>query len=308
MTSNRVQREAQLERERAKVPSSRKPFASSGTAPKPSTTRRSSTCVRPRSCRRSRPRSCATPRNKRKPSGSSWSVSSSYNRTFSSAVCGSKRSTFKTPSSATSATPETWSARAARAGQRVGRPRAHVQRRGTIPTGFAWRPGLPRTTFLQVVDLSSLHVAASVNQVDAGAVRVGQPATVHFDAYPGIEVQGRVSSVGAIAGSSEGFGSRNAGLYVKTIPAEVAFQTKDPRVIPDLSAAVDIQLEKRDDQLLAPLSAIQRSAAEPFVFVREGKSWAQRPVELGETNEVDAVVVSGLEPGDEVALEKPAQP
>ncbi|MCB1018440.1 MAG: efflux RND transporter periplasmic adaptor subunit [Bryobacterales bacterium] len=165
----------------------------------------------------------------------------------------------------------------------------------------------PGTTFLQVVDLSSLHVSAAVNQVDAGSIRVGQPALVYFDAYPGIEVEGRVSNVGAIAGSAEGFGSRNAGLYVKTIPVDIAFQTKDPRIIPDLSAAVDIQLERQADQLLAPLSAVQRRDGQTFVFLRQGNSWVERPIELGEANDTAAIVLSGLEPGDEIALEKPAQ-
>jgi multidrug resistance efflux pump len=116
----------------------------------------------------------------------------------------------------------------------------------------------PGTTFVRVVDLSELVVSAQVNQVDAQAVRVGQPAAIWFDAYPDLVLEGRVSRVAAIAGGADSPGSRGGGsLYVKTIPVEVAFETSDPRVIPDLSVAVDVKLSGRE----AELAALRESSA-----------------------------------------------
>jgi hypothetical protein len=46
---------------------------------------------------------------------------------------------------------------------------------------------------------SSLQLEAPVNQTDAALFEVGQLATVGFDAYPGIEFRGRVTSIGALS-------------------------------------------------------------------------------------------------------------
>jgi multidrug resistance efflux pump len=168
----------------------------------------------------------------------------------------------------------------------------------------------PGTTFLKVVDLSGLVVSASVNQVDAQKVRIGQPATIHLDAYPEAEIEGRVASVGAIAGTaSEGFGSRGgSGLQVKSIPVEIAFQTADPRVIPDLSAAVDVRVEEQPNALVAPRAAIVQRGDETYVRVRAGKSWVERAVETGPSNAVETVILAGLAPGEVIALESPNRP
>jgi multidrug resistance efflux pump len=168
----------------------------------------------------------------------------------------------------------------------------------------------PGTVFMQVVDLSGLLVQASINQVDAEAISVGMPATIRFDAYPDLAVEGHVSKVGAIATAGQGgFGaSGGAGLYVKTIPVEVAFSTEDPRIIPDLSASVDVARAEPVQALVIPRSAVQEAGGEAFVRVRVGKSWERRPVEIGRQDAIETVVAAGLEPGEEIALRNPERP
>jgi multidrug resistance efflux pump len=108
-----------------------------------------------------------------------------------------------------------------------------------------------------VVDLSGLVISASVNQVDAQQVRIGQPVKIHFDAYPDLTADGRVVSVAAIAGGSGGgFGSPGGGgMQVKTIPVQIAFEPKDVRIIPDLSVAADVMTGERGQVLAAPNTA-----------------------------------------------------
>ncbi len=59
-------------------------------------------------------------------------------------------------------------------------------RRGTefaqIQPGDQLFPGM---MFMQIVDMSSMVINASVNQVDVDSLRLGQKAKVRFDAYPG---------------------------------------------------------------------------------------------------------------------------
>jgi HlyD family secretion protein len=162
---------------------------------------------------------------------------------------------------------------------------------------------------MRVVDLSGVAISASVNQVDAQRIKVGQPAEIRFDAYPDLKLDGRVSRVGAIAGEGSGdFGPRGgSGLQVKTIAVEIAFQTKDPRVIPDLSAAVDVISNREEDVLVAPRSGVTARGDENYVRVREGDKWVERKVETGASNAVETVILAGLEPGDEIAMQNPGQ-
>lgn len=71
----------------------------------------------------------------------------------------------------------------------------------------------PGQMFMQIVDPSSMLVAASVNQTDSEFIRVGAKAHLRFDAYPGLELPGRVISIGAVPRSG---GMR--GDYMKEIP------------------------------------------------------------------------------------------
>lgn len=80
----------------------------------------------------------------------------------------------------------------------------------------------------------------------------------------------------------------------------------DPRVIPDLSVSVDVELAREEAPASVSLAAIFREeGGQPFVFVREGTAWVRREVELGLENYTHAAVRSGLKPGEVVALEIP---
>jgi len=143
-----------------------------------------------------------------------------------------------------------------------------------------------------------------VNQVDAELLRIGMKAMVRIDAYPGLELPGHVYSIGAVpvAGRRPNF--------MRTIPIRLKLDKEDPRVLPDLSASAEVLLESsKQDATLAPLAAIfaGEPGAKPFVFLRSPEGWQRREVELGVRSNVAAVVTSGLNKGDVVALDMPPQ-
>jgi HlyD family secretion protein len=173
-----------------------------------------------------------------------------------------------------------------------------------IKTGDEVNPG---TFFMRVVDLSGMIVQGSVNQVDSQAVRIGQQAEVRLDAYPDLVLPGRVVSIGAMATTGSGGGRWSRGGrddYVKNVGIEIAIDAADPRVIPDLSASAQIVLERKEDLLLIPRSAIRQRADKTFVSVRQGNRFAEREVEIGDVSATQAAVLTGLQPGEEVALEE----
>jgi multidrug efflux pump subunit AcrA (membrane-fusion protein) len=138
--------------------------------------------------------------------------------------------------------------------------------------------------------------------VDVEVLRVGAKATVHFDAYPGLSLPGRVIAVGAMPKS----GGQRA-TWVKEIPVRLKLDQLDPRIIPDLSVSVDVQLAAEENATIAPISGVFEDENGSFVFVTgEDGKWQRKPVELGGSNFLAAIIRSGLRPGEVIAAEWPA--
>ncbi len=162
----------------------------------------------------------------------------------------------------------------------------------------------PGALFMRVVDVSQMVLNAAVNQVDAQAVRIGQKAKVFLDAYPGMELTGRIFSVGAIATSGGGSRFRRSGpsSYMKNIPVLIALEEQDERVLPDLSASADIMLSAAPADVIVPRSAVRDVDGQTVVYVREGESFEKRRVVIDGRNDTHAAIRSGLKTGENVLL------
>ncbi len=175
---------------------------------------------------------------------------------------------------------------------------------GVVQEGDQVRPG---AVFMQVVDPSSMIVRSRANQMDAAQLRPGMPIEVHLDAYPDLKWPGKVESVGAIA-QALGWSPK-----VKTFPAMFSIQGNDPRLMPDISASVNVQLDETTESLLVPRGSVlpDASAKGP---ADSGRVWAKtaeglRPknVKLGPRNDTHWAVVSGLIEGETIAAVPPLE-
>ncbi len=116
-----------------------------------------------------------------------------------------------------------------------------------IQEGEEARPGMP---IMLVVDPSAMLVRVKVNQADVHLMRVGQPARVSLDAYPELEFKGRVEQI-APAGTPSRLTEK-----VRNFVAIVSIQGNHPKLMPDLSAAVDVELERKDNVIVVPRDAV----------------------------------------------------
>jgi multidrug efflux pump subunit AcrA (membrane-fusion protein) len=118
-----------------------------------------------------------------------------------------------------------------------------------------------------------------------------------------------VVSIGAIASQSGGgrFGRGGSGLYVKSVPVEIAVETHDDRLIPDLSASADILLEEPIDGLLAPREAVRNDEKGSFVLVRSGQGFERRDVTIKDRNTTHVLIEDGVAQGDELLIGDPPQ-
>ncbi len=152
-------------------------------------------------------------------------------------------------------------------------------------------------SILKVVAPNSMQVEGNISQADSQNFRVGQPAIIHLDAFPGVKLQGRIYSIGAIAAA--GFRQTN---FIRNVPVRIEVIGTDPRLIPDLSASADVLLESQPEAIQIPRAAIVAENGKSFVYVRKGSQFEKRAVELGPRNYTQQVVKSGVSTGEEVAL------
>jgi HlyD family secretion protein len=157
-----------------------------------------------------------------------------------------------------------------------------------IQEGEEARPGMP---IMQVVDPAAMQVRVKVNQADVHVLHVGQPARISLDAYPELHFQGRVEQVTPV-GTTSMLTTR-----VRNFVAIVSVQGSHPKLLPDLSAAVDIELERKNNVIVVPRDAIVREKDRLTVRVLDGESARSRTVTLGAMNDYEVIVASGLEPG-----------
>ena len=105
--------------------------------------------------------------------------------------------------------------------------------------------GLPAVS---IVANASSWVEANFKETELDHMRIGQPATVSFDAYPELQLKGHVASIGAGTGSEFSvLPAQNAnGNWVKVtqrVPVRIAIDDKSPRpLIAGLSAKIKVDV------------------------------------------------------------------
>lgn len=91
----------------------------------------------------------------------------------------------------------------------------------------------PGSALLRIFDPSNMQVALSVDEADGAALTAGTRATVHIDAFPDLILPAHFDSMSPVASSA-------LGNPVKTFTAIFILDKTDPRLVPDLSAAVEV--------------------------------------------------------------------
>ena len=162
-------------------------------------------------------------------------------------------------------------------------------RMGTVQQGDQVRPGVP---FLQVVDPSQMEVRVQLNQVDLLKVHPGQQAEMHLDAYPGMTLPATLEELSPLGHTGQFTEA------VRSFTARFSVQGTDPRLLPDLSAALDLVLGSQKNVLVVPWQSIGNEAEHPYVWVKTTVSFEKRSVQTGPRNDLEAVVNSGLSEGD----------
>ncbi|HEX9254878.1 MAG TPA: HlyD family efflux transporter periplasmic adaptor subunit [Candidatus Angelobacter sp.] len=160
-----------------------------------------------------------------------------------------------------------------------------------VQEGDEVRAGFP---FMQVVNPARMQIRAKVNQADIEELRQGQSVRIGLDAYPELVFGGRVESIAAVAQTSTFSGKARTVIVLFTINGT------DPKLMPDLSSSVDIEVERQPNALVAARDTVLHENGKNFVMVKSGSGYDKREVKLGAANDAEQVIASGVEKGAEL--------
>jgi len=190
------------------------------------------------------------------------------------------------------------------------------------------------TVLMTVADIGTMIIKAGINEVDIGKVRLEQPVKVSLDAYPKVRFAGVIKRIAPAARLEE---------KVKVFEVEIAIDRQGAELRTGMTANVDVLGERKDKVLTVPVEALFRKDDAELVYVKKPPSpqaaespgllsrvfaggkkddpaakledkdkWKDkfevRTVETGLSSFDKVEVVSGLKPGDEVAVEDPTKP
>jgi Cu(I)/Ag(I) efflux system membrane fusion protein/cobalt-zinc-cadmium efflux system membrane fusion protein len=147
----------------------------------------------------------------------------------------------------------------------------------------------PDTRLYTVADLSVVWVLAQVFQNDLSRVRVGVPASLTLDSYPGRIFHGRVDFI-----------YPDVDMTTRTSRVRLVLANSKLTLTPGMFVNVSLQVPL-GQQLVVPASGVLQSGTRQIVFVDRGSGYLEpRQVLLGQRAGDEYIVLSGLKSGEHI--------
>jgi RND family efflux transporter MFP subunit len=133
-----------------------------------------------------------------------------------------------------------------------------------------------------------------VPEMEAGGVDVGDPATLHVQALPSVEISAKVTRT-----------SWSLDPANRSLRAEIDVANEESRLRPGMYATAMIELAHRENALTLPATAIVRDGNATYCYSVENGTAKRRSVQLGIRSGPDFEVIGGLDGQQSVVLLHP---
>src|SRR6201996_2535215 len=151
----------------------------------------------------------------------------------------------------------------------------------------------PGALLLQMADLAKLQVRAYFDEPELGALHVGQPATIIWDALPNRAWHGRILSMPSTIIT---YTTRNVGEVLLSV------DDADGKLLPSTNVKVTVTEQKLDNVLTIPREALHSENGKDYVYLLHGKTLRRQQVTKGALNLTQVQIVKGLAENATVAL------
>lgn len=174
---------------------------------------------------------------------------------------------------------------------------------GEIISPMSAGGGFTRTGICTIVDMGSLEIEVDVSESFINRVESGQPVEATLDSYADWKIPTKVIAIIPTADRQKA-----------TVKVRVGFEKLDPRVLPDMGVKVAFQSSAQSvgekaassRQVTIPKGALrQRDGKDVVWLVRDGQL-ERRAVTVNLKNGDEVIIAAGLNGGDRVVLDGPA--
>jgi len=152
-----------------------------------------------------------------------------------------------------------------------------------------------KASVVTIADLASLRVEVDVSESSLEKVKKGQACEILLDALPQDRFAGVVHSIVPTADRSKA-----------TVMVKVSFLTRDPRILPEMSAKVaflerPVRSEEEQPRVMLPKAALIKREGKSYVYLLKGDSVSETPVQSVDSGG-ELAEIKGVKVGDKVAL------
>jgi Cu(I)/Ag(I) efflux system membrane fusion protein len=147
----------------------------------------------------------------------------------------------------------------------------------------------PGTTLYEVADLSTVWISADIYESEVASVKLDQPISVSFAAYPGETFHGNMAYI-------------YPSLNQEARTVRVRFELPNPglKLKPGMYGNVTLQTDAAK-VLVVPKEAVLETGLRQLVFTDRGQGrYEQTLVKLGRRNQDHVEVMEGLKEGDRI--------
>jgi RND family efflux transporter MFP subunit len=147
----------------------------------------------------------------------------------------------------------------------------------------------PEMRLYTIADLSTVWVQAQVFQDDLGRIKVGDPATLAVNTFPGRSFRGRVDFI-----------YPQVDADTRTAKVRVIFSNPDLQLKPGMFVNVALKVPL-GNQVVVPASGVLQSGTREIAFVERSDGYIEpREVQLGARVGDDFIVLRGLKAGEQI--------
>ncbi len=152
--------------------------------------------------------------------------------------------------------------------------------------------GSSNSPFAEIVNTGTMTMTVAFSESDISKVKVGQPATVTFDALPGVELGAHVTQISPVGTTSSGVVSYNATLTL---------DQRDSAVKPGMSASAAVIVSQAQG-VTVPNQAVTGTGSLGTVNVLEDGKTVSQQVVVGLRGDSRTQIISGLRAGQQLVV------
>lgn len=147
-------------------------------------------------------------------------------------------------------------------------------------------------------DLTKMESKTYANEVDIRKIKKGLAVKIGFDAFPDVELDGKVTDVANV-------GEKKRGSDIKVFQVLIKLNETNDNVRPGMTTSNRILTFEKKDVLSVPLEAIFSKDSISYVYAKTGFSITKKQVLLGDSNNDKIIITNGLKENEVIYLNKP---